>query len=160
MRALSFASAVLIVLGTGAASSHDEAAPLMLCRGGEGDAGTPVVLAGNARTIRIDMSDRMRFSPEALTVKRGETVRLVAANGGRVLHELVIGTRAELEQHAALMRLAPQWHDELSSGSAHVPPGGEGELAWRFTRSGEFYFACLVPGHLEAGMIGTITVTP
>jgi uncharacterized cupredoxin-like copper-binding protein len=49
-------------------------------------------------------------------------------------------------------------HDELSP--LMLSRGGEGELGWRFTRSGEVYFACLVPGHLEAGMIGTITVTP
>ena len=160
MRGLSFVLAAVVVVGVGAASSHEEPSSLMLCRGGESEAGLPAAATEAKRTVHIDMSDRMRFAPEALSVKRGETVRFVAANGGRVLHELMIGTRAELAQHAALMRLSPQWHDEFASASAHVLPGREGELAWRFNRAGEFYFACLIPGHLEAGMIGTITVTP
>jgi uncharacterized cupredoxin-like copper-binding protein len=31
-------------------------------------------------------------------------------------------------------------------------------LLWKFTRKGEFEFACLVPGHYEAGMHGRIIV--
>ena len=33
------------------------------------------------------------------------------------------------------------------------------ELLWKFTKTGEFYFACLVPGHFEAGMHGKIVVS-
>jgi uncharacterized cupredoxin-like copper-binding protein len=29
---------------------------------------------------------------------------------------------------------------------------------WQFTQSGRFEFACLIPGHFEAGMVGTVTV--
>ena len=36
-----------------------------------------------ARTIRVDMSDTMRFTPADITVKRGETVKFIAANRGR-----------------------------------------------------------------------------
>jgi len=109
------------------------------------------------RTIRVEMRDTMRFSPAALTVKQGDVVRLVAANKGQLLHELVLGTREELEQHAALMKKFPGMeHDEPHM--VHVGPGKSGEIGWKFTRAGTFHFACLLPGHYEAGMIGKVEV--
>lgn len=109
------------------------------------------------RTIRVDMSDAMRFTPADVTVRRGETVRFVATNKGRVLHEIVLGTADELKRHADLMRKFPGMeHDEPHM--AHVKPGKSGEIVWQFTRAGEFRFACLVPGHFEAGMVGKVTV--
>ena len=109
------------------------------------------------RTVRIDMSDAMRFQPARLVVKRGETVKLVAANKGQVLHELVLGTREELRRHAELMRKFPEMEHE-EPHMAHVKPGKTGEIVWQFTQAGEFEFACLIPGHFEAGMVGKVTV--
>jgi uncharacterized cupredoxin-like copper-binding protein len=109
------------------------------------------------RTVRITMSDTMRFAPERIEVREGQTLRLVVVNRGKLLHELVIGTRAELESHAALMKKHPGMeHDEPYM--AHVASGRTGELVWTFNRAGEFEFACLIPGHFEAGMIGRISV--
>jgi len=109
------------------------------------------------RTIEVDMSDAMRFSPAEIRVRRGERVRFVVRNAGKVLHEMVIGGRDELEKHAALMRRFPNMeHDEPFM--AHVNPGGTGEILWQFTKSGEFFYGCLVPGHFEAGMMGRIIV--
>lgn len=109
------------------------------------------------RTIRVDMADTMRFSPAEITVKRGETVKLVATNKGQVLHEMVLGTADELKKHAEMMRKFPGMeHDEPHM--AHVKPGKSGEIVWQFTRPGEFQFACLLPGHFEAGMVGKVTV--
>lgn len=111
------------------------------------------------RIIRIDMSDAMRFTPAAVTVKRGEVVRFVAANKGQVLHEMVLGTKEELDRHAELMKKFPGMeHDEPHM--THVDPGKAGEIGWRFTRAGTYYYGCLIPGHFEAGMIGTVHVTP
>lgn len=109
------------------------------------------------RTIALDMSDAMRFAPARITVERGETVRLVARNQGRALHELVLGTAEALNKHAELMRRFPEMeHDEAHM--AHVKPGQSGEIVWQFTHAGQFQFACLIPGHLEAGMRGTVEV--
>ena len=109
------------------------------------------------RTIRLDMSDAMRFSPADITVKRGETVKLVATNKGQVLHEMVLGTSDELKKHAEMMKKHPGMeHDEPHM--AHVKPGKSGEIVWQFTKAGEFQFACLIPGHFEAGMVGKVTV--
>jgi len=123
----------------------------------------PWGVAGDAkaarRTIAIRMTDDMRFSPDRIEVREGETVRLAVRNAGKLLHELVIGTPKELEEHAALMRKHPGMeHDEPYM--THVKPGAKGELVWNFNRAGEFQFACLIPGHFEAGMKGTIVVRP
>ncbi len=121
----------------------------------------PWGIAGEAqavsRTIEIRMTDDMRFFPDRIDVKLGETVRLVAVNAGQVLHEIVIGTPEELKAHAELMKKHPNMeHDEPYM--AHVDPGQRGEIVWTFNRPGTFEFACLIPGHFEAGMKGTIHV--
>ncbi len=109
------------------------------------------------RTIDIRMTDNMRFAPNQLQIKLGETVRLVAVNAGKVLHEIVIGTPQELKAHAEMMKKHPGMeHDEPYM--AHVDPGKKGDIVWTFNRAGSFEFACLIPGHFEAGMIGRITV--
>ena len=110
------------------------------------------------RTIRIEGQDTMRYAPAKITVKQGETVRFVVKNAGRLMHEIVLGTKAELDEHYALMKKFPDMeHDEPHM--VHLKPGETGEMYWQFTRAGGFFFACLVPGHYEAGMFGTITVT-
>jgi uncharacterized cupredoxin-like copper-binding protein len=111
------------------------------------------------RTITLRMGDDMRFTPAHLNVREGETVRLRIHNRGRMLHELVIGTADGLQAHAELMRKHPGMeHDEPYM--AHESSGQRGEITWTFNRPGDFEFACLIPGHYEAGMRGTIRVTP
>lgn len=109
------------------------------------------------RTIEVKMTDDMRFTPAVIEVKQGETIRLVHLNNGQVMHEFVLGTKKELDEHAALMKKFPNMeHDEPYM--AHVAPGKTGEIVWTFNRVGEFDFACLLPGHYEAGMVGKIEV--
>jgi uncharacterized cupredoxin-like copper-binding protein len=109
------------------------------------------------RTVQVGMADTMRFTPAELTVKRGETVRFVLRNVGKVEHEMVLGTMQELKEHLEMMKKHPQMeHDEPNA--AHVDPGKRGTLVWQFTRPGEFYYGCLEPGHFEAGMVGKVTV--
>ncbi|WP_372657825.1 plastocyanin/azurin family copper-binding protein [Hydrogenophaga sp.] len=109
------------------------------------------------RTIAVRMSDDMRFTPDKIDVKQGETIRFVLTNAGQVMHEYVLGTQPVLEEHAALMKRFPNMeHDEPYM--AHVAPGQKGEIVWTFNRAGDFDFACLLPGHYEAGMAGKIKV--
>ena len=119
-------------------------------------------IAGNAkaakRTIDVGMSDDMRFTPARIDVKHGETIRFVLKNNGKLMHEFVIGTKKELDEHAALMVKFPNMeHDEPYM--AHVAPGKTGEIVWNFNRAGAFDFACLIAGHYQAGMIGKIEVS-
>jgi uncharacterized cupredoxin-like copper-binding protein len=119
-----------------------------------GIAGDPKAVT---RTIEVTMTDAMRFSPDRIELEQGETVRFVHKNAGAVMHEFVLGTKKELDEHAALMQKFPDMeHDEPHM--AHVGPGKRGEIVWTFNRPGEFDFACLIPGHYQAGMIGKIEV--
>jgi len=119
--------------------------------------GKPGDLAKVSRTVEIDMSDAMRFTPSSVTAKRGETIRFVVNNSGKLKHEMVLGSIKELKQHAALMLKFPEM-EHADPNQLSVDPGKIGELIWQFTRAGRFDFACLQPGHFEAGMRGTIAV--
>jgi uncharacterized cupredoxin-like copper-binding protein len=109
------------------------------------------------KTIRVDMTDAMRFTPSDVTVKRGETVKFVVHNQGKVLHEMVLGTKQAIEEHAELMKKFPEM-EHADANMAHVKPGKAGEIVWQFTKPGEFRFACLQPGHFAAGMVGKVVV--
>ena len=109
------------------------------------------------RRVVFTMSDAMRFTPDTLNVALGETLRIVVRNEGKLLHEFVLGTKKELDAHAALMLKFPDMeHDE--PWMAHVPPGKTAEIVWTFNRAGQFDFACLIAGHYQAGMVGRIKV--
>lgn len=111
------------------------------------------------RTITVSMGDDMRFRPDRIEVREGETVRLRIRNTGRAMHEFVLGTPEELAAHAELMKKFPDMqHDEPYM--AHVPPGRTGEIVWTFNRAGDFRFACLIAGHFDAGMVGDLHVIP
>jgi len=110
------------------------------------------------RTIKVDMNDAMRFAPAEITVRQGETVRFVVTNSGKLMHEMVLGTMEQLKEHGELMKKFPDMeHDDPYM--VHVEPGKQEEMVWQFTKPGEFYFGCLLPGHFEAGMVGKIIVT-
>lgn len=110
-----------------------------------------------SRSIAIEMSDAMRFTPSQINVKRGETIRFVLKNTGKLKHEFNLGTDADLKAHYALMLKFPEMeHDEPNI--ANVAPGATGEVVWQFTRAGKVSFACLHPGHYDAGMKGSVQV--
>lgn len=110
------------------------------------------------RTINMDAFDTMRYSPSTINAKLGETIRFVMHNKGKIMHEIVIGTPAELKEHAALMKKFPTMEHDAPH-MLHVAPGKKGEIIWKFNRAGTFTFACLIAGHFEAGMAGTIVVS-
>jgi uncharacterized cupredoxin-like copper-binding protein len=120
-------------------------------------------IAGKAsavkRTIDIAMADDMTFTPSVIEVREGDTIRLRLKNRGKELHELVLGTTAEIEAHAAMMKKFPDMeHDD--PWMVHVPAGKTGDMVWTFNRAGDFDFACLVKDHYELGMAGRIRVLP
>ena len=159
LSALSFAA---LSLGSGAAFAHgDEERPA--ARKFEASKVEPTAFGqeGNlkqvTKTIKVEMTDAMRFTPSDVTVRLGETVKFVVHNGGKVLHEMVLGTVDAIAEHAELMKKFPEMaHDDANM--AHVKPGKSGEIVWQFTKPGEFKFACLQPGHFEAGMVGKVVV--
>lgn len=139
--------------------SHGDGEETKVAAAGEQKAwGIPGSTKG-ARTIEVRMGDDMRFRPARIEVRQGETIRFVIHNRGKVLHEMVVGTAEELREHAALMKKFPKMeHDEPYM--THVKPGRKGGMVWNFNRPGTFQFGCLIPGHFDAGMTGTIVVAP
>lgn len=161
MQKLGHALALLVMISSGALYAHGDGAHEKKAVDLTNAEQQPFGIAGDRklakRTMKVTMSDTMRFSPGVLTVRRGETVRIVVRNDGKTLHEMVLGTDEELARHAELMRKFPDMeHDEPHM--VHVKPGHTEDMVWTFNRPGEFRFACLIPGHYEAGMLGKIVV--
>ena len=110
------------------------------------------------RTVKVEMRDNMRFSPDKIKVKKGDTVLFVIHNGGAIKHEFVLGTEKELKAHNEFMKQNPDMeHDDDSMVS--LAPGDTAEIIWKFSRSGAVNFACLQPGHYAAGMKGSVFVS-
>ena len=125
------------------------------------DHGSAIGEAGEAakagRTVNVDMADTMRFNPSSVAVKQGETVRFVVRNSGQVKHEFILGTEKELKEHYEVMKKFPEM-EHADPNMVTVAPGKTGEVIWQFTKAGKVDFACLQPGHYDAGMKGAVTV--
>lgn len=119
--------------------------------------GEPGKAANATRTVEVRMTDAMRFQPSSIAVKKGETIRFLVKNDGKLKHEMVLGTDKELKEHAALMQKFPNMQ-HADPNMVSLEPGTSGEMVWHFTKAGKFEFACLQPGHMEAGMKGKIDV--
>ncbi len=109
------------------------------------------------RTIEVSMTDGLRFDPDRLIVRSGETVRFVIKNPTSIDHEFVIGDAAAQRAHAAEMA-SGMMHDDAHAVSA--PAGETRELIYAFGAPGDLQIGCHVPGHYEAGMHADVTVTP
>jgi len=120
-----------------------------------GEPGDPAKIS---RSVKVDMNDTMRFVPSSIAVKPGEVIRFLVKNSGKVKHEMVIGTASELKEHAQAMAKFPMMEHE-EPNQVTLAPGASGTLVWKFDRAGTVDFACLQPGHFEAGMKGQVVVS-
>lgn len=152
MRKLNLIAAVSVIL----------AAPL-LAAAHEGEhflAGEPGNPKQPARVVKVSMREdgkKMLFEPAHITIHKGEQIRFVLFNEGFESHEFVLATFEENKKHAELMKKFPKMeHDDPNA--KRLTPFTEGEIVWKFTKRGTFEYACLIPGHREAGMHGTIDV--
>lgn len=125
----------------------------------ESNFGKPGIASQVTRTIEVSMGNDMRFTPNLIQIKQGETIRFILKNTGSTPHEMVLGTADEISEHAEMMKKMPNMQ-HTDPSMARVDPGKSGEIIWNFDIDGPFKFACLIPGHLEAGMSGTIIVSP
>lgn len=119
--------------------------------------GKPGVAAKVTRTVQLDMTDNMRFNVSDLTAKQGETIRFMIKNSGKIKHEMVLGTTKELKDHYEQMKKNPEM-EHAEPNMVTLAPGKTGEIIWQFTKAGKVDFACLQPGHYDAGMKGLIHV--
>jgi len=115
-----------------------------------------------SRSIEVRMDDQMRFTPSHIDVRAGETIRFVVHNAGKTAHEMVLGNDADIREHAQAMQQGAGHDDGHSHGTGAaitVPAGHKGELVVRFDQASTLQMACLIPGHYEAGMRGTVKVS-
>ncbi|WP_442799762.1 copper-resistant cuproprotein CopI [Pseudomonas sp. Au-Pse12] len=161
-------------------------APLWASPAASYDFGQPAPAAKASRSVEVVMGD-MSFNPKALEIKAGETVRFVLINNGQLLHEFNLGNAAMHAEHQQEMlkmqqsgMLTPTGMQAMDHGamghgsmagmdhgmrhddpnSVLVEPGKRAELTWTFSKSGSLEFACNIPGHYQAGMVGKLTVSP
>jgi uncharacterized cupredoxin-like copper-binding protein len=99
----------------------------------------------------------MSFDPPKLDVKRGDQIKFIITNGGALAHEFILADEKDNLKHAALMQKYPDMQHDDPNGKS-VEPNAKSEILWRFSKLGTFEYACLMPGHREAGMIGKVTV--
>lgn len=112
-----------------------------------------------SRSIEIATSDDMRYSPDEVTIKRGQTIRFSLVNGGHLEHMMVLESMVDLKKDAMSVLKTPTLK-VAGPNVIRVAPGKTGYLVWYFPKAGEIDFGCLVPGHMEAGMHGKIIVRP
>jgi uncharacterized cupredoxin-like copper-binding protein len=113
-----------------------------------------------ARIIQVTMQEgdgKMMFLPARLEIKRGEQVKFMLRNNGELDHEFILASTEENVKHAEEMKKNPEMeHDDPNA--KRLQPKKTTEIVWKFTKAGQFEYGCLIPGHREAGMTGTVVV--
>jgi uncharacterized cupredoxin-like copper-binding protein len=122
-----------------------------------GEPGDPKKPARMVEIIMKEVDGKMMFIPDRLDVRRGEQIRFVLKNEGLLEHEFMLATETENAKHAKLMLKYPDMEHDDPNGK-RLKPKATSEILWRFTKRGTFEFACLIPGHRQAGMHGMIVV--
>lgn len=155
MKIFTFASILILASSAAIAAgsddhSHGEARPV-------GQSGKTAEVDRTIEIRMVETDEGMAFEPSELAVEEGETIRLSVSNAGQLEHEIVLGTeQSNLAHKKEMAGMGQMDHDDPNA--LRLDPGAEGELVWTFSNAGTFQFACLIPGHMEAGMHGPITV--
>jgi plastocyanin len=89
------------------------------------------------RTIAVSGME-FAFSPNQITVNKGDKVKIDFTNNGTYPHNWTI--------------------DEFNAKTATVSPGQTTSVTFTPDRTGTFQFYCSVPGHKDQGMVGQLTV--
>ena len=151
---LALAATTAVQAGAGAPGHSHGGKGGVTAFGEPGDAKKP------ARLVLVTANEgngEMTFSPTNVSVKVGEQIRFKISNHGELDHEFVIGTPSEIAEHAELMKKFPEMEHEDPSAT-RMKTKGTSEILWKFSKPGDFVFACLIPGHMEGGMSGKIAV--
>ncbi len=123
-------------------------------------AGEPGDAKKPTRIVQVTMQERdgkMLFAPDRVKIRKGEQIKFVLHNVGELDHEFVLATTQENLEHAEMMKKNPEMR-HVDPNARRVAPKQTSEIVWKFTKPGEFEFACLIPGHYQAGMHGLIMV--
>lgn len=102
------------------------------CGGGGGAA---------AKTLTVNMGEggAYKFSPDNLSLTKGETVNVTIVN------------KDSAQAHTFILT-------DFNVKSTQVAPGKTETLKFTASKTGEFSFICDVPGHKDGGMTGKLVV--
>ncbi len=132
---------------------------LAACGGGDSGSGSSEAEPSGPQEFTVTVKDEFNFDPNTLTVKAGEEVQVTFENTGTIAHSFVVlnsGVTAEDLAGAS----EDEQHDMLVMEMHDVAPGESGSETFTApSEPGEYTFICAVPGHAQAGMTGTLTVT-
>lgn len=123
-------------------------------------AGEPGDAKKPARTVLVTMREsdgKMLFMPDHVEVTKGEQIKFVIRNSGALDHEFVLADTADNLKHAELMKKFPDM-EHADPNAKRIAPNKTDSIVWKFSKAGTFEYSCLIPGHRESGMIGTIVV--
>ena len=142
---------------------HPILAPALAHEGADDDdfaAGEPGDATKPFRVVEIAMRESdgaMTYSPDSVDVKQGEQIKFIVKNTGALTHEFFLDSEQHNAHHKLEMQKNPEMeHDDPNAQS--IEPGKQVEILWKFSKAGTFEFACLIPGHYEAGMHGKVVV--
>lgn len=122
-----------------------------------GEPGDPKKPSRIVQVTMGEMDGKMVFMPAKVEVKKGEQVKFMLRNNGELEHEFILATTAENLKHAEAMKKNPDMEHDDPNGKRLAPKKTD-EIVWKFSKAGEFEYSCLIPGHREAGMVGTVVV--
>jgi uncharacterized cupredoxin-like copper-binding protein len=154
VRSILSLAAITLALGAGVPGALHAHEAAHFSAGQPGDPKKP------ARTVEILIKEEygaMEYVPNKIAVKRNEQIRFVLKNVDIQTHEFLLASVADNQKHAEVMKKHPEMEHDDPNGKS-LAPKGTAEILWRFSKPGTFEFACLIPGHREAGMVGTVVV--
>jgi len=138
----------------------------------------PGAIKSASRTITV-LNDDVRFLPNLISVKVGETIAFKVINQGTLLHEFSVGRAEMREEHRARLRMMQdlgmiqpdrlnfdlletdgKFMDEaaphMGDTSIFIEPNATEWIVLEFSKSDILEFVCNIPGHQEAGSITKI----
>lgn len=123
----------------GTAEGTDTASPTATTDGG--GAGGP---------IAVEMID-IAYSETAITARAGEEITLEFDNTGALEHTFTID---DIEAEG----IPEEYSSDSWDIDVFLQAGQTATLTFTPSEAGEYEFYCTIPGHEEAGMVGTLTV--
>ena len=112
-------------------------------------------------TFTINATEDFNYSPDTITVKKGQEVTLTFNNEGSVDHSLnILNSDEDLEHVLEGAHEEEELHKELLIEFHEIAAGETTTETFIVDiEPGEYAFFCSLPGHADAGLVGTLTVT-
>jgi uncharacterized cupredoxin-like copper-binding protein len=95
--------------------------------------------------------DDFSFTPASVTLAAGVEVSVDVSNIGGIQHSWVV-----VKQGVAVTTSAEVTPDRVLAASADLDGGASDSISFTLPEAGTYQVVCHIPGHIEAGMVGTV----